>query len=164
LDTLSAISIQNTPSGSPVNKSYGINLFVDRGKDKSIEGFGPLMDELSAIKFVENRSRFFAHLYHIENIGDIDLVLKEHRKRYKKANHHCWAMRFTDSDGKMVEYSKDDGEVGHPGKALLELMKNRDLTSHVMMVSRIFGGVKLGVGGVTRAFRSAGETALDQIR
>lgn len=121
------------------------------------------MEELSAIKFMESRSRFFAHLYRVGSLGDADLILKEHRKRYKKAKHHCWAIRFIDAEGKMVEYSKDDGEVGHPGRALLELMKKKELTSHLIMVSRIFGGVKLGVGGVTRAFRSAGEGALEHI-
>ncbi|MBN1390955.1 MAG: YigZ family protein [Candidatus Thermoplasmatota archaeon] len=121
------------------------------------------MEELSAVKYVETRSRFFAHLYRIDSIGEADLILKEHRKLYKKAVHHCFAIRFTDVDGKLVEYSKDDGEVGHPGKTLLELMKKKDLKSHLLMVSRVFGGVKLGVGGVTRAFKAAGGSALDII-
>jgi putative IMPACT (imprinted ancient) family translation regulator len=121
------------------------------------------MEELSAVKFTETRSRFFAHLYRIGSMGESDLILKEHRKKYKKANHHCWAMRFIDAQGKLVEYSKDDGEVGHPGRVLLELMRKNNLTSHMLMVSRIFGGVKLGVGGVTRAFKSAGEAALDRV-
>jgi putative IMPACT (imprinted ancient) family translation regulator len=121
------------------------------------------MEELSAVKYTETRSRFFAHLYRIDTMGDADLILKEHRKRYKKANHHCWAMRFTDTQGVIVEFSKDDGEVGHPGRTLLELLKRKELNSHLLMVSRIFGGVKLGVGGVTRAFRSAGEAVVDRI-
>ncbi len=118
---------------------------------------------MCSVKLVENRSRFFAHIYHLDSIGDTDEILKKHRKRYKKANHHCWAMRFTDVEGKMVEYTKDDGEVGHPGKTLLELLKKKELSSHVIMVSRIFGGIKLGVGGVTRAFRAAGEGALNEL-
>ena len=52
--------------------------------------------------------------------------------------------------------SKDDGEVGHPGRVLLELLRKHDLEG-VLIVSRIFGGVKLGVGGVSRAFRDAGQ-------
>ena len=121
------------------------------------------MEELSAFKLTETRSRFHAHLYRIDSLGEADLVLKRHRKLYKKANHHCFALRFRDASGDLVEYSKDDGEVGHPGKALMELLKRKDLTSHVLMVSRIFGGVKLGVGGVTRAFRSAGASVLGEL-
>jgi putative IMPACT (imprinted ancient) family translation regulator len=63
----------------------------------------------------------------------------------------------------LIERSKDDGEVGHPGRALLELLRREDLEGAVV-VSRIFGGVKLGVGGVTRAFREAGEGAIRAYR
>lgn len=115
------------------------------------------MEELAAIKFVEQRSRFFAHLYRIDSAEDIEELLKAHRRLYKKANHHCWALRFGPE-----EKSKDDGEVGHPGKVLLEILKKHDLNSHALVVSRVFGGVKLGVGGVSRAFREAGEAACDQ--
>ena len=112
------------------------------------------MQELSAIKFIEQRSRFFAHLYIIDSPEEVEELLKVHRRLYKKANHHCWAMRLG-SD----EKSKDDGEVGHPGKVLSEVLKKHNLESHVLIVSRVFGGVKLGVGGVSRAFREAGEGA-----
>jgi putative IMPACT (imprinted ancient) family translation regulator len=60
-----------------------------------------------------------------------------------------------------VEYTKDDGEVGHPGKVLMELLRSNGLDTHVLVVSRIFGGVKLGIGGVSRAFRSAGEGVIE---
>ena len=121
------------------------------------------MEELSAFKHVETRSRFFAHLYRIDSMGEIDLIQKSHKRLYKKANHHCFALRFRDASGEMVEYSKDDGEVGHPGKSLLEMMRKSNLNSHVLMVSRVFGGVKLGVGNVTRAFRTAGGSAISQL-
>ncbi|MCK5346187.1 MAG: YigZ family protein, partial [Candidatus Heimdallarchaeota archaeon] len=72
------------------------------------------------------------------------------------ANHHCYAIRC-----QSVEKSKDDGEVGHPGRVLSELLKKHDLDSHMLIVSRIFGGVKLGVGGVSRAFREAGQGVIE---
>jgi putative IMPACT (imprinted ancient) family translation regulator len=112
------------------------------------------MKELAAIKFVEQRSRFFAHLYQIDAPEDVEELLKSHRRMYKKANHHCWALRFGSADK-----SKDDGEVGHPGKVLAEVLKKHGLESHALIVSRVFGGVKLGVGGVSRTFREAGEGA-----
>jgi putative IMPACT (imprinted ancient) family translation regulator len=113
------------------------------------------MKELASVKLVEQRSRFFAHLYRIESPEEVEEILKLHRREYKTANHHCWAMF---SGGR--EKSKDDGEVGHPGKVLLEILKKHDLDSHALVVSRVFGGVKLGVGGVSRAFREAGEGAV----
>jgi putative IMPACT (imprinted ancient) family translation regulator len=110
------------------------------------------MKELASVKHVEQRSRFHAHMYEIDSADDVEELLKLHRREYKKANHHCWAMVLNG-----VEKSKDDGEVGHPGKVLLEILKKNNLGSHAIIVSRVFGGVKLGVGGVSRAFREAGE-------
>lgn len=112
------------------------------------------MEELAAIKLVEQRSRFFAHLYRIDSPEEVEEILKLHRREYKKANHHCWALVCQG-----LEKSKDDGEVGHPGKVLLEILKKHGLDGHALVVSRVFGGVKLGVGGVSRAFREAGEGA-----
>lgn len=117
------------------------------------------MEELAAIKFAEQRSRFFAHLYWIDSAENIEELIKAHRRMYKKANHHCWAMRLGSE-----EKSKDDGEVGHPGKVLAEILKKHKLESHALIVSRVFGGVKLGVGGVSRAFREAGEGACASFR
>jgi len=69
------------------------------------------------------------------------------------------AYRLRDAAGTVEERSKDDGEVGHPGRVLLEILRRHDLEG-VLLVSRVFGGVKLGVGGVSRAFREAGEGAI----
>lgn len=121
------------------------------------------MEELRAVKFTETRSRFFAHVYRISDMHDIGPILKKHRKEYRKANHHCYALRFKKDDGTTLEQFRDDGEVGHPGRVLLELLQRDGLDSHVLMVSRVFGGTKLGVGGVSRAFRSAGEGALERL-
>jgi len=118
------------------------------------------MKELSAVRYEESRSRFFAHLYEIEDLSDLEGILKFHRREYKKAVHHCYATRSRSPDGTMRELSKDDGEVGHPGKVLLLLLVSKGMDHHAIVVSRVFGGIKLGVGGVSRAFRSAGEAVI----
>ncbi len=117
------------------------------------------MEELAAVKLVIKRSRFFAHLYHLNPGEEIQGILKSHRRLYRKANHHCYALKHT--DGSLVEVARDDGEVGHPGKALLEILKKNSLEDHALVVSRVFGGIKLGVGGVTRAFREVGEAVVE---
>ena len=122
------------------------------------------MKELVAVKFVERRSRFYAHLYKISSQDEIEIILKKHRRDYKKAVHHCWGARINEHDGDVREIHKDDGEVGHPGKVLLELLNNEGLDSHLLMVSRIFGGQKLGVGGVSRAFRDAGKGVIHHMK
>ncbi len=116
------------------------------------------MKELAAVKMIEQKSRFMAHLYYLDSIDDEDEILKIHRRKYKKANHHCYALNFSGQ-----EKAKDDGEVGHPGRVLSELLKKHELNSHMLIVSRIFGGIKLGVGGVSRAFREAGQGVVESL-
>jgi len=119
------------------------------------------MEELAVVKLVVRRSRFFAHLYKIEDDTEIASIVSVHRQRYKKANHHCYALRLTcPSTGTIIENWKDDGEIAHPGRILLDILKRHHLTSHILVVSRIFGGIKLGAGGVGRAFREAGEQVI----
>jgi putative IMPACT (imprinted ancient) family translation regulator len=114
----------------------------------------------SEFSLTVERSRFYALLTPLASADAMDALLKARRRDYRKANHHCWACRVRDAAGGIIELSKDDGEVGHPGRVLLELLKKHDLEG-ALVVSRIFGGVKLGVGGVSRAFRDAGQGAIN---
>ncbi len=115
----------------------------------------------SEFSLTVERSRFYALLAPLDSPEAIDGLLKDRRRDYRKAVHHCWAYRCTVAGGTVVEMSKDDGEVGHPGRVLLELLRKHDIEG-VLVVSRIFGGVKLGVGGVSRAFRDAGQGAINK--
>ena len=116
------------------------------------------MAELAAIKIVINRSRFYSHLYKINAKEEITKILTRHKHLYKKANHHCYAIRVNQPLNKnLIEIFKDDGEVGRPGKILLDILIRNNLDQHALVVSRIFGGEKLGIGGVSRAFKDAGE-------
>lgn len=109
------------------------------------------------------RSRFFAVVFPAGSEEDVLAVVREAKGEHRKASHHCWAFRGRDASGTLVEKSKDDGEVGHPGRLMLDLLRRDDLEGCIL-VSRVFGGVKLGVGGVSRAFREAAEGALSQLR
>lgn len=108
------------------------------------------------------RSRFFAVAFPAATEDDVLAAVREAKSEHRKANHHCWAFRGRDASGALVERSKDDGEVGHPGRLMLELLRRDDLEGG-LLVSRVFGGVKLGVGGVSRAFREAAEGAVAQL-
>ena len=114
------------------------------------------MKELAAVKMLERKSRFMAHLYYLDDPEEEAVILKLHRSKYKKAAHHCYAIRC-----QSLEKSKDDGEVGHPGRVLAEILKKNKMDSHMLIVSRIFGGVKLGIGGVSRAFREVGQNVAE---
>lgn len=116
-------------------------------------------EPLGAAAIEVRRSRFYAHLYRVEGPEDIAAVLAGHREAYRKAAHHCAAFRC----GALEEF-KSDGEVGRPGRILLDLLHRHALENHVLVVSRIFGGILLGPGNVGRAFRDAGEAAIREAR
>ncbi|MGV8042679.1 MAG: YigZ family protein [Thermoanaerobaculaceae bacterium] len=118
------------------------------------------VEKVAEAKVTVERSRFFAVLHPAASVEDVEAVVRRQKGELRKANHHCWAFRGRDTAGAVLERSKDDGEVGHPGRVLLELLRKHDLEGS-LVVSRVFGGVKLGVGGVSRAFREAGEAALE---
>jgi putative IMPACT (imprinted ancient) family translation regulator len=109
-------------------------------------------------RLVVERSRFMAVLFPAAGEEEVLRMVRLKKGEHRKANHHCWALRVRSGD-RWLERGRDDGEVGHPGRVLLELLQREDLEGG-LLVSRIFGGVKLGVGGVSRAFRAAAEGAL----
>ena len=120
----------------------------------------PPIENLSEFDITEQRSRFYAAAVPATTLGEVKKELTKRKKKYHKARHHCWACRVRDENGRLIEQARDDGEVGKPGMKLLELLRGRDLEG-LLVVSRIFGGIKLGPGGVGRAFRDAALGALD---
>jgi len=118
-----------------------------------------MWEEGGASLLVVKKSRFYAHLYRITCEEDIADIREMHRKKYRKAAHHCYAARIT-VGGTPVERFGSDGEVGRPGMALLQLLQREELGEHMIVVSRIFGGIKLGPGNVSRAFRDAAVAAV----
>ncbi len=109
--------------------------------------------EKSKFKHTVERSRFFSYLFSVSELDEVKGIVEQQRRKYPRARHHCWACRI-EVDGKIVEQFRDDGEVGRPGAGILELLRRREHLG-LLVVSRVFGGVKLGPGGVSRAFRAA---------
>ena len=122
----------------------------------------PPIERLLESELTEQRSRFYAAAVPAASLSEVKQELARRKKRFHKARHQCWACRVRDENGRLVEQARDDGEVGKPGMKLLELLRQRDLEG-MLVVSRFFGGIKLGPGGVGRAFRDAARGALDSI-
>ena len=121
------------------------------------------VEHSAEFRYLVERSRFFAILFPAAGEADVQKIVRLKKGEHRKANHHCWAFRGLDEKGTLSEKSRDDGEVGHPGRVLLELLRHYDLEGG-LLVSRIFGGIKLGIGGVSRAFRQAGEGVIEEYK
>jgi uncharacterized YigZ family protein len=104
-------------------------------------------------------SRFLAEALPVREKEECDEVVRGVRKEYFDATHHCFAYRLG-PDG-MQFRANDDGEPsGTAGKPILAAIDGAELTGVMVVVTRYFGGTKLGAGGLARAYRQAAELAL----
>lgn len=111
----------------------------------------------------EQGSRFIAHLGPSESPAQALAFLDTLRRRYHDATHHCWAYRTGWGEG-LQSRSSDDGEPSHTaGEPILKSMEERVVSDACLVVVRYFGGVKLGTGGLVRAYRSAARLALEGV-
>ncbi|MFE6970208.1 IMPACT family protein [Isoptericola sp. NPDC057653] len=111
-------------------------------------------------ELVIKRSRFLAHLAPARSVEEADAVVARVRKELWDARHHCVALVVgTRAD---QQRSSDDGEPsGTAGVPMLEVLRRRQVTDVVAVVTRYFGGVLLGAGGLVRAYSGAVAEALD---
>jgi uncharacterized YigZ family protein len=111
-------------------------------------------------ELVIKKSRFITHVAPIASPEDADAVIAAVKKRAWDARHNCSA-QVTGALGDRAR-SSDDGEPsGTAGIPMLEVLRRRELTDVVAVVTRYFGGIKLGAGGLVRAYSSAVSEALD---
>lgn len=106
------------------------------------------------------RSRFIASLRQADDRPAFDVAMKEIMALYPKATHYCWAYRF--NDHAKTEHSSDAGEPpGTAGRPILGALKSRSLTNICAIVTRYYGGIKLGVKGLIDAYGQAAKEAID---
>ena len=107
------------------------------------------------------RSRFIAHLHSVETIKEAKEFISQISKEHKTANHNCWAyiIGFTGE----TFHSSDAGEPsGTAGKPILNTLKKHNLTNIVAVVTRYFGGVRLGIRGLIEAYSEVVERAIKE--
>lgn len=118
------------------------------------------LDASARAEVKEDGSRFLADALPVSDRPDAEDRIDDVRKREHKATHHCWAYRIgTEGD----DFRYDDGEPsGTAGQPILRQIDARDLTNALVVVTRYFGGTKLGTGGLARAYGAVASDALDR--
>lgn len=113
----------------------------------------------SRVELKIQASRFIAAAAPAITREDADRFIEEVRKEYFDATHHCFAYRLgTQRD--LFRFNDDGEPGGSAGKPILSAIDKRELTETVVVVTRYFGGTKLGVGGLVRAYGASAEKAL----
>ncbi|MDF1618076.1 YigZ family protein [Petrocella sp. FN5] len=113
-------------------------------------------------ELVEHKSRFVGHILKATSEEEAKNIITTISKQHRDANHNCYAYRINGTQ--LVEKYSDDGEPSQTaGMPMLDLLRTKDLVNVVAVVTRYFGGVKLGTGGLVRAYTKTLQTALDQV-
>lgn len=113
-------------------------------------------------QIVEKKSKFIANFFPVESVIDAETVIKEIKRKYYDARHNCIAYRVMEDD-QIIEKSSDDGEPsGTAGAPMLAILQKNELANVVVVVTRYFGGVLLGTGGLVRAYSDSLLKAIDE--
>ncbi len=119
------------------------------------------MDEFITIKensfseFVEKKSKFIGNLLYVESVEEAEERIKQIKKKYFDAKHNCIAYRVIEK-GQIVERFSDDGEPsGTAGAPMLNILRKNNLVNVLIIVTRYFGGILLGTGGLVRAYQNS---------
>lgn len=115
----------------------------------------------TAIAEIEvKRSRFIATIAHAPNMQEANSSIAAAMEQYPGARHHCWAY-IAGPPGTNTRCSDAGEPSGSAGKPILNVLTHSGLGEIICIVSRYFGGIKLGVGGLVRAYSHAARSALD---
>ncbi len=111
-------------------------------------------------EIIIKNSRFITLLYKIRSKEEIEQYLQQVKKLYPKATHYCYAYKI----GENIKKTSDDGEPGGTaGMPMLNVLDKEDITNILAITIRYFGGIKLGAGGLIRAYSKSVKEALNKV-
>ena len=111
--------------------------------------------------FVEKKSEFIGDACHIDSLDEALAFVQTIRDQHPKARHVAYAAVCGGSDGRLAERMSDDGEPsGTAGKPILDVLRANEMTDCVVAVTRYFGGILLGSGGLIRAYSTGASIAV----
>ena len=113
-------------------------------------------------EIVERKSKFIANMFYIKNVQEAEEIIKKTKKKYFDARHNCIAYRVIEDD-RLIEKASDDGEPsGTAGSPMLNILQKNNLVNVLIIVTRYFGGILLGTGGLVRAYSSSLQKAIEE--
>ena len=112
-------------------------------------------------EIVEKKSKFIANMFYVESKENAENIIKDLKKKYFDARHNCSSYRILEN-GNIIEKANDDGEPsGTAGAPMLNLLQKNNLCNVLVVVTRYFGGILLGTGGLVRAYSDATIQAIE---
>ena len=108
-------------------------------------------------EFTEKKSRFVSDIFPVQTEEDVKACMELVRKKYHDARHHCWCYRLKSG---AVRYGDDGEPQGTAGQPMLAVLEREKIFDVLCVVTRYFGGILLGAGGLTRAYARGAKDAL----
>lgn len=119
--------------------------------------------ENSTAEIVEKKSKFIANVFYVESQEEANKYIEEIRKKYFDARHNCFAYSVLAEEGIVNRFSDDGEPSGTAGSPMLNILNSNNITNTLVVVTRYFGGILLGTGGLVRAYSDAAKKAIDSI-
>lgn len=113
--------------------------------------------------YVEKKSEFIVNLKKINSKEEANKIIKEISEKYQDANHNVYAYRVIENGLENIKYSDDGEPLNTAGKPVFEIINKLDIVNVLIIVSRYFGGIKLGAGGLIRAYAKSAKLAIDEV-
>ncbi|AQA19178.1 YigZ family protein [Halioglobus japonicus] len=115
-------------------------------------------------EYAVKKSRFIARVHPVSNRDEVNAAVRCARSDYPDARHHCWAYLLGSPADARNAGMNDDGEPsGTAGKPMLNVLQHGEVGDVLVIVIRYFGGIKLGAGGLVRAYSAATQQAMDKL-
>ena len=109
------------------------------------------------------RSKFIANLIYVKNVEEAENSLREYKKKYYDARHNCYA--YIINGETIIKKASDDGEPsGTAGVPIINVLERKELSNVIAIVTRYFGGILLGTGGLVRAYSTAVVNAIEKAK
>lgn len=127
-----------------------------------------MMNEFYTIKdnahaeILEKKSKFIATLWNIESAEEAEKIIRQTRKKYYDARHNCFAYRVMEERNVREKFSDDGEPSGTAGAPMLNILQKNNLANVLVIVTRYFGGILLGTGGLLRAYSDSLISAINK--
>lgn len=111
-------------------------------------------------ELIEKKSKFYGYVFNVSSVQDVDNYILSLKKEHKKCTHICYAYIIKSPQ---LAKAVDDGEPsGTAGKPIFNVLEKKKLSNILVVVVRCFGGVKLGAGGLVRAYTKCASSAVEE--
>lgn len=118
----------------------------------------------SPIKLEVKKSKFLAFSFFVSQETEVKKYISDIKAEYQDARHFVWAYRLQEDGVLKEKYTEDKEPAGSAGSAILFLLKKKEINNCLIVVVRYFGGIKLGIGGLARAYTESAKLALENFK